>query len=176
MFEDLEIRFLSGQKPVVLKKNEIVLEIEVVFWQNTCEGMIFSNGYLYFKDTATSLVRVEMKDIRQQIEAGGKSVQPKEISKDVESYFALASSYWILNKNGEIQSYGPVTAILKLGPTIKITSTSVIAPLGYNLLVCWHSLAANKNHFVYFSKQMEYFSSLSIDVKESSASLTKINE
>lgn len=96
----------------------------------------------------------------------------QELSKEVECYYAQGPSYWILNKNGEIRSYGPLTAIMKLGPNIEISSTSILVPLGLNLLVCWYSLKAQKNHFVLFSKQMEYFSSLSVDVNESNPNLT----
>lgn len=166
--DELEIRFSSGKNPVVLQNNEEALKISSVFWQNTCEGVTLTGNYLYYKDTATSLVRTELIAIRDHIQKGEKMIQTKEISKEVESYYAQGPSYWILNKEGEIKSYGPVNAIMRLGPTVRITSTSVLCPLGLNLLACWHSLASKKNHFVLFSKQMEFFSCMSIQVQECS--------
>lgn len=165
-YGEYEMIFCSGKNPEFIKGNETVGKLNITFWQTTSELFTNTGYYLYFKDTATSLVRVSQVDMMNKLKAGEKMVPVQELAKNVECYYAQGPSYWILNKEGEIRSYGPLTAIMRLGPTIQITSTSAMVPLGLNLLVCWHSLKANKNHFVLFSKQMEYFSSLSTDVKE----------
>lgn len=157
---------MSGKSPVVWKENKEVLKISSIFWQNSCEGVTLTGNHLYYKDTATSLVKVELTAVREHIQKGQDIIQAKEISKEVESYYAQGPSYWLLNKDGEIKSFGPVTAIMRLGPAVKITSTSVLVPLGLNLLACWHSLVSKKNHFVLFSKQMEFFSCMSIQVPD----------
>lgn len=157
---------MSGKHPLVLKNGEEALNLSAVFWQNTCEGVTLTGHHLYFKDNAKSLVRVEIAAVREAIEKKEKTVQVKELSKEAESYYAQGPSYWIMNKEGEIKSFGPVTAIMRLGPTVKVTSTSVMVPLGLNLLACWHSLVSKKNHFVLFSKQMEFFSCMSIQVPD----------
>lgn len=167
-YEDYEIRFFSGIMPEVFKGNDMVAQLDTVFWMTSCEGFSLTAYYLYFKDTATSLVRLSFKDLTSAIEEGQKMIKIEEIARDVEAYYAQGPSYWLLNKQGEIKSYGPLSAVIKLGPNIEVTSTSILAPLGLNLLVGWHSFKANKNHFVLFSKQMEYFSSMSIEVKEGS--------
>lgn len=167
-YENLEIRFFSGVQPEIYKGNEKVGKIDIIFWQDSCEGFNMTAHYLYFKDTVTSLARLSLKDLKTGIEEGQENIKVEVLSKEVESFYAQGPSYWILNKEGEIKSFGPLSAIMKLGPNIQINSTSVLVPLGLNLLVAWHSLKSNKNHFVLFSKQMEYFSSMSIDVKESS--------
>jgi hypothetical protein len=159
--------FCSGQNPEVFKGNESVAKLDIIFWQTTCEGFTNTGHHLYFKDTATSLVRMTFVTLREKLAAGEGTIPVQELSKEVESYYAQGPSFWILNKDGEIKSYGPLTAVMRLGPNIQISSTSVMVPLGLNLLVSWHSLKSNKNHFVLISKQMEYFSSLSTDVKES---------
>ena len=174
--DDLEVRFSSGKNPVVFQNKEEVLKISSIFWQNTCDGVTLTGNHLYYKDTATSLVRTEIIGIRDHIQKGEKVIQAKEVSKEVESYYAQGPSYWILTKDGEIKSYGPVTAIMRLGPTVKITSTSVLVPLGLNLLACWHSLATKKNHYVLFSKQMEFFSCMSIQVPDCRLDLTQLTE
>lgn len=158
--------FCSGKNPEIFKGNDSVAKLDCIFWGTTCEGFTNTGHFLYFKDTATSLVRVPFVEMKKKIEEGETEIAVYELSKDVESYYAQGPSYWILGKEGEIRSYGPLTAIMKLGPTIKISSTSILVPLGLNLLVGWYSLKAKRNHFVLFSKQMEYFSSLSTDVKE----------
>jgi hypothetical protein len=164
--DELEVRFISSKNPVVYVNNKEAIKISSVFWQSTNDAITVTGNYLYYKDTATTLVRVEFSAIRERIQAGETMVQTKEISKEVQSFYAQGPSYWILNKEGEIRSFGPVTAIMRLGPSIKITSTSTLVPLGLNLLACWHSLTSNKNHYVLFSKQMEFFSCLSMQVKQ----------
>lgn len=160
----------------MFRDGESVANLDVIFWQTNCEGFNPTGAYLYFKDTATTLVRLSFDDLQKKVEGGEKLISVERLSKDAESFYAKDPSYWILNKQGHVRSFGPLNARLKLGPTVQINSTSTLVPLGLNLLVCWHSLSSNKNHFVLFSKQMEYLSSLSTAVPVSSADLTKPSE
>jgi hypothetical protein len=164
-YQDYELHFTLGKEPTMQKEGKPVVTLDHKLFEDNCRGILQTGDMLYFRENGKDLVRVNLLKAKELASQGGGNLKGDTIYTDVESFFADGTKVYVMNRKGEVR--GVVQAMIRLGPSVMIDSTSAIVPIGDNLLAIWHSSLSKRNNFVLFNRQLQTYNSLTGNVAES---------
>lgn len=163
-YQDYELHFNLGKEPTMVKEGKPLVTFDHKLFEDNGRGIILTGDMLYFRENGRDLVRVNLMKAKELVASGGGTLKGDVIYNDVESFYAEGSRVYVMNRKGEVR--GVVQAMIRLGPSVNIDSTSAIVPIGENLIAIWHSALSKRNNFVMFNRQLQTYNSLTGNVPD----------